>query len=336
MKPIRFRKVIVRRKRYTDRSLRKGITGKIILKLKAVSPIHVGTGTKRYHPDEKTVNAASKLDFKDLVRMFREGKLDFGEEIQETCRCRGVPCIPGSTMKGLVRSFIELSMTGGKGEVCSCFSKASYYVESGLRGTRHYRVWGETVLEDRGYPCNPATTGDYSLCVTCDLLGAPGVASRVMFGDMVADKTASTALMKISVVNGTTLIEAIPENTLLAGEIVFDSITVSELGLVLAGLGARPDGGFNRILVGRFKYRPVTLLWSSEKGVVNQRVRMGRARVESLEFRVLDSRGEELIKQGCYKDEQARRIVAESVKHALQEYPCLRILDVAKSADMLE
>jgi CRISPR-associated protein Csa1 len=121
--------------------------------------------------------------------------------------------------------------------------------EEGESGWRHQRVWGETILEDRGFPCD--YTKMDSVCLICDLFGTAGLKSLIEFSDFIGLNVRLEALdlpygMKVY---------AAPQGSEFSGEISFMNLKDYELGLLLLGMGIVNGSTGRSVILGRFKYR---------------------------------------------------------------------------------
>jgi len=160
-------------------------------------------------------------------------------------RSDGRPYIPGSSLKGALRSHLErIAQAGGLTSVSSC----GLYEPIG-DGDCPTPLW-----IDQGKDSTAATEDDLaSLCHTCTLFGSPILAGKVRVPDLdlmtrAADPT--TFLQQTETRNGVGInrdsgqaqpgvlydYEVVPTDTLFAFEIVVDSPDELELGLLCAGL----------------------------------------------------------------------------------------------------
>lgn len=199
--------------------------------------------------------ASSERDFDQLLNNIKRRMTMTGElqvpTVKRMYKCGGIPCIPGSTVKGAVRSRIELGAYGAGGEVLAEIKDPPLQVlpQPGRHGWRHARVWCESVFESRP-----------SVIVSKleDLFGSAGkeiaLASRVFFSDMVADSFDTRLL----VLDHNETVEAVVSGSTFKGEVVLANASLEDLGLVLYGFGLDKSylcNGVPKLLVGASKYR---------------------------------------------------------------------------------
>ena len=163
------------------------------------------------------------------------------------------PVIPGSSLKGAVRSRLELLIKEVSGITDSCFIRASppprEWPTRGQHGWRHYQLWQPVVQENRYPPCD-ATSND-KVCVICNIFGTAGLSSRVYFGNLnPKEKEFEVVEMKL---DHNELVEAFRHGSVFEGEVLFTALEPWELGLVAVGLRLHED---KPILIGKSKYRP--------------------------------------------------------------------------------
>ncbi len=260
----RIVRVRVLRRPIKPRNSLTGLTGVLFYRATAETPIHVGGGgvLKSISREELTglsrnIQEIAKTsrdlgEVERIVKEFFSRPVGKEESVGSMFRLSGRLAIPGTTLKGVVRSRLEFMLRpDGRGEVPSCFSVSGgrpFVAIEGRHGWRHQRVYPAS-LEDRGPPCNAIKFS--TVCDVCNIFGAPGLASRVSFGPLVFDSTPEV----IHTPDGG--FEALPMGSTAAGWISFRGLDPGELGLVLLGLGI----GDGPILVGRWRYRPVDGTW---------------------------------------------------------------------------
>lgn len=241
-------RVTVIRNQPRPRNVYRNLTGILKVSINTESYLHVGSGIAHYeapNPDEilkslektgweKTIEAqAAKigLDYLDMVIVDDK------------------PCIPGSSVKGNVRSRIELSLTNNNGKTPSCFIKASPpQFARDRRAYRHRKVWGNVLDEDRGFPCD--YTKSQNVCMVCDMFGTAGLSGLVAFTDFVGEKV---VLENVAGQHGLKLRIA-PPKSVFRGSITFRNLEPHELGLLLHGLGIQQTATGKTVLLGRLKY----------------------------------------------------------------------------------
>lgn len=225
-----------------------GLAGIIETRLVSESYIHIGSAQPPLKVDEdklkRVIQRAGPKNMNLLSKVIR-----FEERIQFNI-CGGIPTIPGSSVKGNIRSRLELSFRPKGGYVKSCFLRATRPLERkvpmGQHGWRHSRIWGEVLFEDRGPPCD--LTRNDTVCLVCDLFGTTGLKSLVDFGDF---KGYGVELESLDLDYGMKVYAAKPGSE-FRGIISFINLSISDLGLLFIGMRA---GG--SALLGRLKYRSV-------------------------------------------------------------------------------
>jgi len=208
------------------------------------SYLHVGSGREKFEVDLKKLKEIYARRKRIDASVLKELQLKTGYS-EFTSTTMGT-VIPGSSVKGNVRARLELSFHGFNGNVRSCFLKVS---KKGKGSWRHQKVWGKTVFENRGPPCNYTETGD--VCLVCDLFGTAGLKSLIEFSDFVGLNVRLEALdlpygMKVY---------AAPQGSEFSGEISFMNLKDYELGLLLLGMGIVNGSTGRSVILGRFKYR---------------------------------------------------------------------------------
>lgn len=201
--------------------------------------------------------------FQNRLSAIRRAVADLGGLVlaKRMYRCGGVPCIPGSTLKGAVRSRIELGALGrqGNGKVLAdmLYDRGPLQAlpPKSRHGWRHARIWCESVFEAR-------VREQWGASVLEDLMGTAqreyfSLGSRVYFPDAkaVGERGYSTALLMLE---NDELVEAVSRNTVFEGELVLNNVSLEDLGVILYGLGLDKKyscGGKAGLLVGAFKYR---------------------------------------------------------------------------------
>lgn len=251
---VTIKRVEVRRSEYTSRDNYSGLTGKLIMNLRTLSYIHIGSGMFRVDVDMDMVKRFRKLlrtrgfEYALGREMERAVSLEYFKFIKYGDKV----VVPASTIKGLLRSRLELLFKGTSGSVSSCFSRASRPLgiipPKGSHGWRHARIWGDVLFEDRGYPCNP--TRSKLVCKVCDIFGAPGLISRVFIGNFYAE---GDIVERKDLPYGEKL-EVVRSNIVFKGEIVFHALKLDEIGLLFIALGADRNGDFVPLLIGKHKY----------------------------------------------------------------------------------
>ncbi|MBS7612359.1 hypothetical protein KEJ27_09225 [Candidatus Bathyarchaeota archaeon] len=217
----------------------------------SLSFFHIGSGRKFFKPNiDELKKAYLKLGciHESLIDRIKIEK-DYDEFASTT---KGI-VIPGSSIKGNVRSRIELSFKGYEGTVDSCFINAGKpligELTKGTSGWRHYRIWGEVLFEDRGVPCNFTVMDE--VCLVCDLFGTYGLKSLIDFSDF---ECVNASIKHLDLPFGIS-VQAVPAGSEFRGRIDFKNLKDYELGLLLLGMGIEGSHEGRRTILGRFKYR---------------------------------------------------------------------------------
>jgi len=248
----------------------------------------------------------------------------------EQFKLNGKPVIPGSSLKGAIRSRLELLAMESNGVNIACFIRSSYLrsiPNVGQHGWRHTRIWGKTVLENRGRTCDATRWGvyeDINVCKTCDLFGTSGLISRIDFSTLYP--TVQNAMVELNVffscdhrriVGG--VVEAIKPSTVFEGEIAVHGLSDSEFGLLAIGLRLHEEG--NPILTGRFKYRRLAVC---EDNAVKPVV-FGRLEISPLELRLPITHKKYLEKHGIEYERVGHSCIVKGddlvnyIKYAVEE-----------------
>ncbi len=218
------------RERPTDRNKLSGLSGVLTFSVEVREPVHIWGGMPYIEGLEELAARIKEVGIEEIGEV-EEG----GEEIRDLMMIGGKPVIPGSSLKGAVRSRLELSFREYNNLVPSCFSVTG---PSENPSFIHREVY-QSSAEDRGSPCDYNRYG--TVCKVCDIFGAPGLASRVYFSNIEFYKKEIDLNRKIFV---------IPRGSKSKGEVLFSGLEPYELGLVLIGMGnERP------LLIGAGKYR---------------------------------------------------------------------------------
>lgn len=182
-----------------------------------------------------------------------------------------MPYIPGGSVKGNIRSRLELSAIPKDGVVMACFS----VYNPGRSSRRHRKIYGESLRYWRD-KCDHTVKPE--VCRVCDIFGAPGLSSRVFFTDFPCVESCDSEVFVESVGRGVRKIEVLKRGAVFRGEIALSWLRPIELGAVLWGMGVRDlrDWG-EPVLMGRLKYAKENF------GLVRYRV-VGYRRVAGLEL----------------------------------------------------
>lgn len=242
--------VRVIRERPRDRSKLEGLCGVIYATIvsESKSYIHIGSSPILFTVNEGLLSKLIKSGKRDIKSMLQT--VDFKEVMQFNIS-GGKPIIPGSSVKGNIRSRLELSFRSKNGYVRSCFIRASpplkHEIPKSKHGWRHFKIWGKVLFEERGPPCD--LTRMDRVCLICDLFGTAGLKSLIDFSDFVCESRAKDVLEELNLEYGMKL-QAVKPNTKFNGRILFQNLKPAELGLLFFGMKIGKS-----VLLGRLKYR---------------------------------------------------------------------------------
>ncbi|MEM2612362.1 MAG: RAMP superfamily CRISPR-associated protein [Thermoproteota archaeon] len=304
-------KVEVIRQNPSDRSSYEGLVGSITASITTLSYLHVGSG--------------QQIAFK-VIEDKVSGKTRFEEDYLPFASIGRFIAIPGSSVKGNIRSRLELSFKSKDGKVRSCFIRGSRLYgapQVGKHGWRHYRIWEHAVKEERGMPCDH--TAGAPVCLICNIFGTAGLKSLVEFSNFFGeDVTGEPQNLEYEM-----KLIAVPPNTSFKGSISFRNLKPEELGLILLGMGITDSKVGRPVLFGRLKYR----------SQVSGRT-FGRIKYEVLEIRLskfsqpLQMKGRILMEPGSYEKERLDEIVKTLTNHALHTYE--GEFQIVKEVDVVE
>jgi len=210
-----------------------------------------------------TIKFRNTPDWNRVNRLVSQER--FNELVQESLRLLSMaqasesvaeaPVIVGSSLKGSVRSRLELLVNSRKWSeklgLIPCFSVSVEFLPPSLRpgmhGYRHSKIWPEAPWRDR-------RRGPCGNCLLCNMFGYTtkrgAFKSRVWFGTFeVETKTSCTEQLNLDTGEQ---IEAVRPNTVFKGKIVFVNMTPPEVGLVFFGLKLNMK---KPLLLGKYKYR---------------------------------------------------------------------------------
>jgi len=320
-----MQQVRVERSQIKDRSNLNPLTGYIAVEIEVCSRekhgidsyLHIGSGDIEIEYDRKRiineinkirayrwVNEADLRKFTNLITI--EEYVDF-QRLQEPVNARRIISIPGSSIKGNIRSRIELTLRPKEGRSISCLTYQTFLQREpikGMRGWRHYRIWRHAVENPREPRCN--ATKWRNVCVVCNILGAPGLASLINIGTFYL-KNPDIPVEKLEQRNER-IIAAKPR-TVFSGSITFRGLTTDELGLLMIGMGQKADGP-SIVLIGKHKY--ITFAGRLMGRVVYNIKRVG---IDS------ECSGEDGIKPGAvYEEGGVRDFIIECLNAADRKY----------------
>ena len=228
----------------TPRDEFKPITGIIELKIKVAedSYLFIGSGKKALSFDEKELERLKAVSNLDMIRSFA---LRLSYDFETFQKIGDNFSIVGSSVKGAVRTRLEFLFKSVNGEVPACFRV--YRMER--IPPRFLSIWGKVVEETRP-PCNYQKEG--KVCEICDIFGAPGLQSLVMFTNFISEGN-EKKFERVTLITGEKIIGAKPGTT-FNGRIIFRNLKDYQLGLVFLAMRIQER---KPILMGKFKYRPV-------------------------------------------------------------------------------
>ncbi|HDI10235.1 MAG TPA: hypothetical protein ENF65_00645 [Euryarchaeota archaeon] len=261
-------RVRVKRRSYTDRSFLHPNRRNYLLKFEMEVPENSYLLTS---------SGLSKLDYSKLERKFKEilrkvssGKEDIRRAAQilekhfdeirrssspsrnEIPRYDDVAILPGSSIKGAVRSRVEYKLkpvkTSKGYESASCYSVVGQY---NTLSKAHMEFWYPEVIYPRER-CGPK-----EFCVVCDLFGSQGLGSRVYFSLRSRVYFSDGILMKGGPVRLDGYGEAFSPGSKFSLEVTCENSTILDLGLLF--LGTEQFSGSPILLGGRkYAFNPKT------------------------------------------------------------------------------
>ena len=220
----------VTHEKYAANTLSGWLAGQIV----AVGPLHIGSGLlESTQPLEHRLSRRDRSNF-SLIRSF--------------VTSQGKRIIPGSSLKGAIRSLVE-----GLSESCVC--------KIANRGYLDNREQSECRVKE-------------NLCPACRIFGAMGFQGRVKFSDAVqaGDRGEVRKLPQLyrpqtrfpdgrkfyyhgRQAEGDQPVEVVPEDSQFSFRLDFENLQAAEMGLLLLGLGltGQAGGASYRVKLGGFK-----------------------------------------------------------------------------------
>ena len=264
-------KVRVLRQEPRSRDRVDGLAGRLHIRLRACSRslgdpldsyLHIGTGALRLIIDEEELRrraslAKNRAELERLVREFSEKiQVDYEQFVLlKDLKVGERVVVPGSSVKGNVRSRIELSFVPKDDAVRCCLIRATddpvQPPPPGQHGWRHFRIWQSSLSFRRDKACNYTDEYAKEVCLLCDLFGTAGLAGLIEFGDLVGT---DVKLVEVDLPTGEKLLAAPPGST-FEGTATFRNLKTEELGLLLYGMGMRDSRLGRPVLLGKMKYR---------------------------------------------------------------------------------
>jgi len=339
------RRVFVRRTMFSFRSDEQNrLSFKLRVRAVNESWLHIGTGSLKLKFSRDIVDRIAKL--RESGKLTLEALEKIAEETPSAVSFDYYGCvrygdkvvIPGSSLKGVCRSRVELlQKADARGIVGSCFIRATGPLvrspQKGYHGWRHYAIWDNVLGEDRGRPCS-ATRWEYYedilVCSTCDVLGTSGLASKVFFGNLYSEN----AIVEYLVLDHNEKVEAVRPNACFEGEIAFVSCSLAEVGLVAIGLNLYDEG--KPVLIGKNKYKKRNVV-DGPSDVKGKDIEFGVVNINPVEVRA-PSRFEKVLKNivGAEKfdtddygftvlnREFTRRLIEKAVSEAVNAVPWIK------------
>jgi len=291
-----------------DRINRNLLSGR--LKLKATVEggfLFVGTGRRTFSNLPK-VKVGGRL----LKQVVDELCSKMGELVEEHASLDGRPVIPGSTLKGAVRSRVEHLFSPFNGSIQACYSVSRIrgMVRASRMNARHLKRYGyeeyEGSIPERER-CNPPDR----VCVVCDMFGAMSLASKVNFTDAVMeDGNYGSKRIRFNSKEGVYIL--VEEGSTFTFTVSFTNLTWEQLGLLFMGMRLHEG---KPMLIGRFKY--------AARKVDGEQTAFGRVKISLLEAYTYTC-GKSGIPEEEEKDIEG--LIGEAVKKAKEKFR-LRELD---------
>lgn len=223
------------------------LCGFLEVSIEVIDGLHIGTGRLSFKAEKKVLDEfLSKFDinYEKLGELENKIFFDFAEF---SSYHDGRVIIPASSVKGNVRSRLELSFREKGNTVKSCLAQAC----SEGRSWRHQKIW-ETWGDRRNTQCGFEKKKPERVCILCDLFGTMGLAGVVRFSDFIGDK--NVKIENKSFEYNVKLCVAAP-GSLFRGKISFFNLERHEIGLLLLGMGIENGAVGRPVLMGRLKYR---------------------------------------------------------------------------------
>ena len=258
--------VRVARDKPRPRDKLEGLAGRLDVSLRACSRdlgdtvdsyLHVGTGALSLVVDEAWLRqrAAAAKARGQLERLVSELSGRIQLDYMQFASVGGGPVIPGGSVKGNVRSRLELSFVPKDGSVRCCLIRATKEPleppPPGEHGWRHFRIWARALEFEREPNCDYTSEEEGQVCLCCDLFGTAGLQGLVEFSEFSAERV---SIERVNLPTGEKLEAAKPGST-FAGRVAFKNLRAWELGLLLYGMGLRDSRLGRPVLFGKAKYR---------------------------------------------------------------------------------
>lgn len=205
------------------------------------APIKINNIVQIIENGIRNIKSKPSLDLNSIDAMVDQIKVQKGQNIDFT-KLDNKYIIPGSSLKGAIRSRIEYKFKVNNGKIKSCYRVEGDFFQS--KASNHIKFWGGDVTRSRGIPCDASR--DDKVCITCDMFGAPSLTSLISIDDAYLEKGSSVRLPQLG------NIEVIEPNSKFSTTIICRNFDYTRLGLLFLGMeifSASP------ILLGMYKYR---------------------------------------------------------------------------------
>lgn len=239
--------------RFTDRTHPSGKKCwlKYTLTVANNSYLHVGSGETGYDPSrlKETREYVKKTPTSEIDLELFEIPRGIGQ-VAYFNRRNDEPIIPASTIKGSLRSRIELLFAPHNNEIPACFVIQSHRIDE-RSAWRHLKLYGYLSDRKETIPQRFQCRRLPNVCVVCDIFGTMGLRGLVQFSDAAPVSKVQTQQIQQRIGG---LIEVVGPGTKFSGEIYGVKLSDSRIGLLLKGMGILDN---QHILMGLSRYRRV-------------------------------------------------------------------------------
>jgi len=223
------------------------LSGTMKLVAEAKSYIHIWSGRTKLRLRVPVGGITAEALEREAIRLVRE---DISEPAELPSYGERL-AIPGSSLKGAIRSRLEFLFTPSpEGVVSSCFvvqEPLTLPPSPGQHGWRHYRIWSPATEEARPVACGSSEAA----CIICNIFGAPGLASKVFFGNLWLVGGQEEWVEELELDYGERVL-AFKPGARFEGEFCFKGLKPEELGLLIIGMRLHES---RPVLIGKNKYR---------------------------------------------------------------------------------
>ncbi|MEM2857116.1 MAG: RAMP superfamily CRISPR-associated protein [Candidatus Nitrosocaldus sp.] len=197
---------------------------------------------KSFREKVTALKVSKRVDIKKIESLVNEfSTIKKKGELRTHSKINDKYVIPGSSLKGAIRSRIEYKFIPVNNKIKSC-----YIVEDDFflqQAVNHRKFWGDDVIRKRG-SCN--VQSDDKACIVCDMFGSQYLASLVSISDTYLLSGNSEKLSDLY------NIDAIKPQSRFSTTIVCRNFDYTRLGLLFLGLELYSK---SPILLGMYKYR---------------------------------------------------------------------------------